>query len=259
MEETTVLYAVHNGVATLTMRRPDVYNALSERLHAELLAALRAAERDPAVRAVVLTGAGKAFSSGQDLREFPAEGAATMIGERLRRSYNPLVAQLRGLSKPVIAAINGVAAGAGLSLALACDLRVAADDARLVVAFARIGLIPDCGMSHTLPRLVGPARAFELAARGGELDAATALAWGMVNQVAPADALLAAAQALGEELARGPALVISLIKRTMELGMGASLEEALEYEAQAQQEAAAHPDFAEGVAAFREKRQARFS
>ena len=259
MDEHTVFYAISNGVATITLYRPEVYNALSVRLHADLLAALREAEHDEAVRAIVLTGAGKAFSSGQDLREFPTDGAAALIGERLRASYNPLVAQIRALPKPVIAAINGVAAGAGLSLALACDLRLAAADARLVVAFARIGLIPDCGMSHTLPRLVGPARAFDLAARGGELDAATALAWGMVNQVVPADELLAAAQALGEELARGPALVISLIKRTMELGMGASLEEALEYEAQAQQEAAAHPDFAEGVAAFREKRQARFS
>lgn len=258
MEEKTVLYAVKSGVATITLHRPEVYNALNAQLHADLLAALRAAERDEAVRAVVITGHGKAFSSGQDLREFPAEGAAAVIDERLRQSYNPLVMKLRSLPKPAIAAINGVAAGAGLSLALACDLRVAADDARLVVAFARIGLIPDCGMSYTLPRLIGPARAFELAARGGEVDAPTALAWGLVNRVVPAAELAAAAQALGEELARGPALAISLIKRSLAFSEGATLEEALEYEAQAQAAAASHPDFAEGVAAFREKREARF-
>lgn len=258
MTEPTVLYAVERGVATLTLHRPEVYNALSAGMHADLLAALRAAERDEAVRALVITGAGKAFSSGQDLREFPVEGAATMIGERLRQSYNPLVAKLRGLPKPVIAAVNGVAAGAGLSLALACDLRLAADDARLVVAFARIGLIPDCGMSYTLPRLIGPARAFDLAARGGELDAPTALAWGMLNRVVPADQLLAAAQALGEELAGGPAHAISLIKRSIDYGYGAGLEQALAYEALCQQAAGAHPDFAEGVAAFREKRPPRF-
>ncbi len=258
MAEPTVLAAVTNGVATLTLNRPEVYNALSAELLRELLAALRAAERDPAVRAVVITGVGKAFSSGQDLREFPAEGATALIGERLRTHYNPLVTQLTTMSKPVIAAINGVAAGAGLSLALACDLRLAGDDARLVVAFARIGLIPDCGMSYTLPRLIGPARAFDLAARGGELDAPTALAWGMLNRVAPAGELAAAAQAYGEEFTRGPAHAISLIKRSMAFGAGASLAQALEYEAQAQQAASAHPDFVEGVAAFREKRPASF-
>jgi 2-(1,2-epoxy-1,2-dihydrophenyl)acetyl-CoA isomerase len=258
METNTVLYAVGEGVATLTLHRPEVYNALNLQLHTELMASLDAAERDEAVRAIVITGDGSAFCSGQDLREFPVEGVAAMIDERLRESYNPLVTKLRTLPKPVIAAVNGVAAGAGLSLALACDLRVAADDARFVVAFARIGLVPDCGMSYTLPRLIGQARAFDLATRGGELDAPTALAWGMVNRVVPAGELRTAAQALGEELARGPALAISLIKRSLEFTQGATLAEALEHEARTQQVAAAHPDFAEGVAAFREKRPVRF-
>jgi 2-(1,2-epoxy-1,2-dihydrophenyl)acetyl-CoA isomerase len=257
-DATTVLYEVSGSVATLTLHRPELFNALSARLHADLLAALRRAERDDAVRCLILTGSGKAFCSGQDLGELPGEGAVELIGERLRQSYNPLVLLLRELPKPVIAAINGVAAGAGLSLALACDLRVAAAGARLIVAFARIGLVPDCGMSYTLPRLIGQARAFELAARGGELDAVTALSWGMLNQVVPDDELLAAARALAEELARGPATVIGLIKRSLEQSQQVSLAQALELEAQAQELAGAHPDFAEGLAAFREKRPTRF-
>lgn len=256
--EATVLYEAADGVATLTMSRPEVYNALNARLHSDLMAALRTAERDAAVRAVILTGAGKAFCSGQDLREFPATGAADMIGERLRASYNPLVEKLRGIQKPVVAAVNGVAAGAGMSIALACDMRVAGEGSRFVNAFARIGLIPDCGMTYLLPRLVGQARAFELSALGGELDAATALQWGLVSRVVPDAELLPAARALAAQLAAGPALAISLIKRSLERSHGATLAEMLEYEAQAQQAAGAHPDFAEGVAAFREKRPASF-
>lgn len=257
-ENTTVIYEAADGIATLTLNRPEVFNALSAELHAGLMGALRQAERDAGVRALVITGSGKAFCSGQDLRELPAEGAAELIGERLRASYNPLVAKLRGMPKPIIAAVNGVAAGAGLSLALACDMRVVGEGARLVVAFARIGLIPDCGMSYFLPRLIGPARAFELAALGGELDAATALQWGLANRVAPDGELLAAAQGLAAQLARGPAQAIGLIKRSLERSLDASLEQMLEYEAQAQQLAGANPDFAEGLAAFREKRPARF-
>lgn len=258
-ENQTVLYEATDGVATLTLNRPEVFNALNADLHAGLMAALRQAERDEAVRAVVIAGAGKAFCSGQDLRELPADGAADLIDERLRASYNPLVAKLRGIPKPVIAAVHGVAAGAGLSLALACNLRVVTEGARLIVAFARIGLIPDCGMSYFLPRLIGPARAFELAALGGEIDAQTALQWGLVNRVVPDAELLAAAQALAAQLARGPAQAISLIKRSLDRAQDATLEQALEYEVQAQQVAALHPDFAEGLAAFREKRPARFA
>jgi len=256
--DSTVLYDVSGEVATLTLNRPDVYNALNAQLHADLMAALRQAERDASVRAVLITGAGKAFCSGQDLREIAVDGAAELIGERLRASYNPLVMKLRGLAVPVIAAVNGVAAGAGMSLALACDLRVAGAGARFVNAFARIGLIPDCGMTYVLPRLIGQARAFELSALGGELDAPTALAWGLVNRVVPDDELLAAARALAEQLAHGPAKAISMLKRALQRSQDATLEEMLAYEAQAQQAVAAHPDFAEGVAAFREKRPARF-
>ncbi len=260
MREPTVHYRVEQRVAWLTLHRPEVYNALSVELHADLMAALERAEADAAVRCLVISGGtGKAFSSGQDLREFPLEGAAAMIGERLLGSYNPLVQRLMGMPKPIIASMNGVAAGAGLSLALACDLRVAAETARFVVAFARIGLIPDCGMLYTLPRLIGQARAFELAARGGELDAPTALAWGMLNRVAPEAELIAATQALAEELAAGPALAISLIKRGLYAAQHATLSEVLASEAELQQAAGAHPDFSEGVTAFREKRPPRFA
>lgn len=255
----TVLYAAHNGVATLTLNRPEVYNALNAQLFDELMSGLRQAERDPAVRCVVITGTGKAFSSGQDLRDVPLDGnAAGMIGEILRTRYNPLVLKLRALGKPVIAAVNGVAAGAGMSLALACDLRIAAADARFSAAFVKIGLIPDCGMTYFLPRLVGPNRALRLALTGETIDADTAYAWGLVEEVAPPEGFDAAVATLAETLARGPALAMSLIKRSLHYADGATLEQALAYEAQAQQVAGAHPDLHEGVAAFRAKRAAQF-
>jgi 2-(1,2-epoxy-1,2-dihydrophenyl)acetyl-CoA isomerase len=256
----TVLTGVSNGVATLTLNRPDVFNALNAQLFDELMAALRQAERDAAVRCIVITGTGKAFCSGQDLREIPLDQtAATMIGERLRTRYNPLVLKLRTLGKPVIAAVNGVAAGAGLSLALACDLRIAAVEARFSAAFVKIGLIPDCGMTYFLPRLVGPNRAMRLALTGETIDAETALAWGMVEEVAPSEGFAAAVDALTTALAQGPALAQSLIKRSLIHADGATLEQMLEYEAQAQQVVGAHPDFHEGVAAFRAKRPAQFT
>ncbi len=255
----TVIYAVDNGVATLTLHRPDVYNALNAQLFDDLMAALRQAERDAAVRCLVITGTGKAFCSGQDLREVPLDdSAATMIGDRLRTRYNPLVLKLRTLGKPVIAAVNGVAAGAGLSLALACDLRIATADALFSAAFVKIGLIPDCGMTYFLPRLVGPSRALRLAFSGETIDAATALAWGLVEEVAPPEGFHAAVAALTSSLASGPAVALSLIKRSFIHADGSTLEQTLEYEAQAQQIAGAHPDFPEGVAAFRAKRPAQF-
>jgi 2-(1,2-epoxy-1,2-dihydrophenyl)acetyl-CoA isomerase len=258
-EPSTILHTVHNGVATLTLNRPDVFNALNAQLFDELMAALRHVDRDPNVRCVVITGTGKAFCSGQDLREIPLDGGApAMIGERLRTRYNPLVLKLRSLGKPVIAAVNGVAAGAGLSLALACDLRIAAAEARFSAAFVKIALIPDCGMTYFLPRLVGPGRAMRLALTGEAIDADTALAWGLVEEVAPADGFAAAVDALTTILANGPALAQNLIKRSLIHAGGATLEQMLEYEAQAQPLAGAHPDFHEGVAAFRAKRPAAF-
>jgi 2-(1,2-epoxy-1,2-dihydrophenyl)acetyl-CoA isomerase len=254
----TVRYEVSDAIATITLNRPEVYNAFNAQLHRELIGALRQAERDPAVRCVVLTGAGKAFCSGQDLKEFGDVSKEIDIGARIRELYNPLIRKLRGMSLPVIAAVNGPAAGAGMSLALACDLRVAAEGARFSAAFVGIGLIPDSGMIYFLPRLVGHARAFELCATGAPVDAATALQWGLVNAVASAEEFPAAVRQLAERLAGGPATAIGLIKRALEMSQQAGLDEVLEYEAQAQQVAGASPDFPEGVAAFREKRRPRW-
>ncbi|NNJ11344.1 2-(1,2-epoxy-1,2-dihydrophenyl)acetyl-CoA isomerase [Chloroflexales bacterium ZM16-3] len=254
MSEQTILYTTDGPVATITLSRPEVYNALNAQLHRELMEALRQAERDPAVRCVVITGTGKAFCSGQDLREFADVGKGLDIGARLRESYNPLVKRIRGMGKPVVAAVNGPAAGAGMSLALACDFRVAAMSARFSAAFVNIGLIPDCGMIYFLPRLIGQARALELCLTGGQIDAVTAKEWGLVNAVAADEEFTDAVRQYAESLANRPALTVSLIKRALEMSQDSDLAHVLEYEAEAQVVAGAHPDFVEGVAAFREKR-----
>ena len=254
-EESTVLYDLAGGVATITLNRPQAYNAFTARLHGELMRALTQAERDQAARCIVLTGAGKAFCSGQDLKDL-ADGESFI--KVVRERYNPLVLKLRAIPKPIVAAVNGVAAGAGMSLALACDFRVAVDTARFVAAFANVGLVPDTGMSYFLPRLIGHARAVELCMTGGTLDAATAYSYGMLNAVASADEFPGAVRQLAERLANGPAMAIGLIKRSFDMALGASLEQALDYEAQAQQLAGAGPEYAECVQAFREKRPAKF-
>jgi 2-(1,2-epoxy-1,2-dihydrophenyl)acetyl-CoA isomerase len=254
-EDQTILYEQSDGVATITLNRPRAYNAFTVAMHAELMTALKRAERDEAVRCIVLTGAGKAFCSGQDLREIAPDHA---FGANVRERYNPLIMKLRTISKPIVAAVNGVAAGAGMSLALACDLRVAVDSARFVAAFANVGLVPDSGMSYLLPRLIGAARALELCMTGGTLDAATAYSYGMLNAVVSAEAFSSAVQQLAERLAQGPATAIGLIKRSFELAASATLEQALDYEAQAQQIAGLSAEHAEGVRAFHEKRTPKF-
>jgi 2-(1,2-epoxy-1,2-dihydrophenyl)acetyl-CoA isomerase len=254
-EEQTILYEANDGIATITLNRPQAYNAFTARMHAELIGALRQAERDAEVRCIVLTGAGKAFCSGQDLKEIAPDDA---FGKLVRERYNPLVLKLRALPKPIVAAVNGVAAGAGWSLALACDFRVAVDTARFVAAFVNVGLVPDTGMSYFLPRLIGPARAMELCMTGGSLDAATAYGYGMLTAVAGAAEFPAAVRQLAERLAGGPATALGLIKRSFDLALGATLEQALDYEAQAQQVAGLSPEYAEGVRAFTEKRTPKF-
>jgi 2-(1,2-epoxy-1,2-dihydrophenyl)acetyl-CoA isomerase len=254
-DEQTVLYAIDDGVATITLNRPQAYNAFDRRMHAELARALKQAERDPAARCIVITGAGKAFCSGQDLKDLAPDES---FGALVREHYNPLVLKLRGIPKPIIAAVNGVAAGAGMSLALACDFRVAVDSARFVAAFANVGLVPDTGMSYLLPRLIGQARALEFCMLGDTLDAATAHAYGMLNMVANAADFPGTVRQLAERLANGPTAALGLTKRAFELGLSATLEQALDYEAQAQQIAGAGAEYAEGLAAFREKRPASF-
>jgi 2-(1,2-epoxy-1,2-dihydrophenyl)acetyl-CoA isomerase len=258
-DTTQVLTDVQDGVQTITLNQPAKFNALSSEMLAGLAEAMRGAERDAAVRAIVLTGAGKAFSSGADLTEFNVSGDTTDAGEYLRKRYNPLITRMRALEKPLLAAVNGVAAGAGLSLALACDVRYAAESARLVVAFVRIGLVPDAGLMYFLPRLIGPAKTLELAWSGDPIGAAEGYELGMLNKVLPDDQVLNHTQEFAARLGRGPAQTLGLIKRGINQAHELPLERVLELEANYQTIASRNADFKEGVSAFREKRNAKFA
>ena len=254
----SVRVEVAEGVATITLARPEALNALDRPMKAGLLAALQRVERDAGVRAVILTGEGRAFCAGQDLKE-PFGGEHPTLEDEVRDRYNPLILALRRLPKPVIGAINGVAAGAGCSLALACDLRLAAEGASFVLAFGRIGLVPDSGASWFLPRLVGSARAAELALVGDALSAADAERLGLVSRIVPGDALLVEARSLAARMTAGSPLALALTKRALAFGETATLEEALANEAYLQGIAGRSADHAEGLAAFREKRTPRFT
>jgi 2-(1,2-epoxy-1,2-dihydrophenyl)acetyl-CoA isomerase len=243
------------AVQTITLNRPDKLNAFTRTLHEELQAALEEA-RDPAVRAVVITGAGRGFSAGQDLTAF---GEAGDVAAMLRVTYHVNVRAIRSLEKPVVAAVNGVCAGAGLSLACACDIRIASDAAFFVPGFVGIGLIPDSGGTFFLQRLLGTARAFEWMTSNRRLTAAEAHAWGIVSEVVEAESFAPRVAEHAATLAAGPTRAIALTKRLYDEAATASLDEQLEREAEAQAEAAQTADFREGVAAFGEKREARFS
>lgn len=254
-----VLTELNEGVQTITLNQPDKLNALSSAMLKELADAVRAAERDDNVRAVVVTGAGKGFSSGADISEFDLANGRFEPGEHLRATFHPIATRIHSMEKPVLAAINGVAAGAGLSLALACDLRFAAESARLVVAFVRIGLVPDAGLNYFLPRLIGPARTLELSWTGDAIGAQEAYEIGMVNKVLADDKVLNHAQGLAARLAHGPTKTLALTKRVVNQAHELPLERVLDIEASYQTIAARDPNFAEGVSAFREKRQAKFN
>jgi len=243
------------AVLTITLNRPDVLNAFNSDMHRALAGALKEA-RDAGVRAVVITGAGRGFCVGQDLTEF--REAPGDIGSRLRHNYHPNIRAIRALEKPVIAAVNGAAAGAGMSLACACDLRIAADSAAFIPAFINIGLIPDSGGSYFVTRILGPARAFEWLTSGKKLTAAEAHTWGLVSEVLEADALAARAAELAAQLADMPTRGIGMTKRLVDSAVGASLEDQLEREAQLQTAATQTEDFREGVSAFLEKRPPKF-
>jgi len=244
------------AVLTITLSRPDVLNAFNEAMHKALAAALKEAA-DPSVRAVVLTGAGRGFCVGQDLTEF--REAPGDIGSRLRENYHPNILAVRRLEKPVIAAVNGAAAGAGLSVACACDLRLAADSASFVPAFINIGLVPDSGGSYFVTRLLGYARAFEWMTSGRKLSAAEAHAWGLVSEVVEDDTLAARVAELAAQLAAMPTRGVAMTKRLFDRAATSALEEQLELEAQLQTTATQTDDFKEGVAAFLEKREPRFT
>jgi len=243
------------AVLTITLNRPDVLNAFNGAMHKALGAALKEARADE-VRAVVITGAGRGFCVGQDLTEF--RDAAGDIGDRLRSTYHPNISAIRALEKPVIAAVNGAAAGAGISFACACDIRIASDAAVFVPAFVNIGLVPDSGGTFFVTRLLGYARAFEWLCSGRRLSAAQAHAWGLVSEVVEAEAFPARAAELGATLAALPTKAIGMTKRLLDRAGGSTLDEQLEWEAQLQAAATQSEDFREGVQAFLEKRAPSF-
>src|SRR3954471_8335517 len=244
------------AVQTIAFNRPDKMNSFTRELHGELRAALKEAQ-DPEVRAVVITGNGRAFNAGQDLTEF-SDGSLE-VGDALRATYHPNVLAVRALEKPVIAAVNGACAGAGLSFACACDIRIAADSASFVPGFIGIGLIPDAGGSYFIHRILGASRAFEWMTSNRRLTAAEAHAWGLVSEVVEADVLPARAAELASFYAELPTRGVAMTKRLFDHADSATLEEQLELEAQLQSVAVKTSDFREGVQAFLEKRPPRFT
>lgn len=253
--------ATADGIQTITLARPQVFNAFDDEMGSSFLQALKGAE-DEAVRAVVITGEGKAFCAGEDLKALAADyadGKAPDLGDTLRRRYNPAMMRIRSLKKPVIAAINGIAAGAGVSLALACDLRIMSVEASFNLAFAKVGLVPDSGATWLLPRFIGIGKALELALLSEPLTAPMALEMGLVNRVVPASDVAQAAMQLASELAAGPTVAFGLIKKLMWESLETSFDDHLSSEAQAQFVAGSSDDHLEGVRAFGERRPPRFS
>lgn len=255
----SVLYDLVDGVATIGLNRPDAMNSLTTETKEALRAAVERARDDSAVRAVILTGSGRAFSAGQDLREHAANlEAGRGLAGTVADHYNPIVLALAAMPKPVIAAINGVAAGAGLSFALACDLRIASEKASFATAFTRIGLAPDSGLSWTLQRLVGRAKATELLLLAEPLRAPEALDLGLVNRVVPADRLGAEARELARRLAAGPTVAYGAVKAALDHAATADLAGALAKEAELQDACAATADHAAATKAFLKKEQPVF-
>ncbi len=248
-------------VRVLRMNRPGVLNAFNDDLLIALGKEAKAAARDDSVRCVVLAAAGRAFCAGQDLdtvKERLGDPNAPELGEHLRKHYNPLILSLRTMEKPVIASVNGVAAGAGCSLALACDMRIAGESAGFIEAFIKVGLVPDSGSTFTLPRLVGMGRAMEMGYTGRKVKAGEALSIGLVNQVVPDSELESATSALAGRLALLPTRAIGLTKRAFNKAWNADLADQLEYEAFLQSTAGKTSDHEEGVRAFLEKRAPQF-
>ena len=256
----TIEYDVSDGVATIALNRPEKRNAINMQLHQDLTTALKLVARDRTVRALVLTGRGKGFCAGQDLGEFSMSKAdpSFRIDDHVRATFNRTVLTIRALQMPVIAAMHGASAGAGWSLGLAADIRFASDDATFTQAFSKIGLIPDTGSTWFLPELIGTSRTLELAYTGDVIDAAKALDWGLVNFVVPGSELQERTTEYARRLAAMPTAALAMTRRAVYRATAVPLDDALEYEAQVQQHAAASEDHMEGVMAFLEKRAPAF-
>jgi len=260
-EEQVLQITDANSVRTLTLNRPDKLNAFSHELLSTLAKAVKAADKDKSVRCLVITGAGRAFCSGQDLAEVAdryTSDEPIELGGLLRSLYNPMIAKLRTMEKPVVCGVNGVAAGAGCSLALAADFRIAAESASFIQAFINVGLVPDSGSTFFLPRLIGAGRAMDMACTGRKVKADEALAIGLVNRVVPDGELASATNELAERLAHMPTRAIAQTKRLINGAWSADLDTQLEFEAQYQTAAGKSHDHREGVVAFLEKRKPQF-
>lgn len=257
MNYNTLLYELNAGVLTITFNRPERYNAFNNEMSAEFIDALKKADKDSAVRAVVITGSGKAFCSGQDLKD--VAGATRSLGESVEKRYNPKAKLIQTIEKPFIAKLNGIAAGAGAGVALACDYIIASEQASLLFAFVNIGLVLDTGSSYTLPRLVGYRKAFEYATLGNKISASEALGQGIVNQVVAPEKLDETTVTIAQKYASSATKAIGLIKRMLQRSMHTSLEESLEAEKYCQEIAGKSQDYIEGVSAFIEKRSPSFS
>ena len=255
-------YDIDEGVAVLTLDRQETLNAFDDELGKDLLDALQEASVAPSVRCVAITGAGRAFSSGEDLNKLSegyARGEPPDLGRILSHRYNPLVRTIRSLPKPVVAAVNGVAAGAGAAVALACDTRIAAESAKLVFPFAKVGLIPDSGSLWLLARMVGASRAWDIVSSGRTIDAHEAQELGLFSRIAPSGRFEAVWRGFARELAEGPPIALRLTKQLLSASLDRNLDDQLEAETEAQDEAGRSADHLEGVRAFQEKRPARFT
>jgi|SRR3954462_2581639 2-(1,2-epoxy-1,2-dihydrophenyl)acetyl-CoA isomerase len=257
----SVLFSLDAGVLTLTLNRPEKLNALNSEMLEQLARALERAKHESEIRAVLLTGAGRGFCTGQDLAERDVRPGAPPIdlSISLGKYYNPLVRRMRELPKPIVCAVNGVAAGAGANLALACDLVIAARSASFVQVFSRLGLLPDAGGTYFLPRLIGSARAMGLALLAEKLSAEQAAEWGLIWKVVEDAHLSTEASALAQQLASGPTRGYGLLKRALYASAGNSLDAQLDLERDLQREAGLSDDYREGVTAFKEKRTPRFT
>lgn len=261
-EENILLVEQQDAVRIITLNRPDKLNSFNDELTFKLQDALKEAEKDAKTRAIILTGAGRGFCAGQDLQSrgiSQEAGQRPSLGDSIKRRYNPVIIRIRRTEKPFIAAVNGVAAGAGASLALACDFRIVADNATFIQSFTKVGLIPDSGSTFLLPRLIGVTKALELMYSAEKLEAKDAANLGLVNKLVPADQVMKESMTLAHLLAKGPTKAFGLTKRAVNRAVFADLEELLDYEASLQEIAGRSDDFQEGVRAFVEKRQPAYT